>query len=254
MAALGTGGLAQAFTVPNFSGPGVSVPGYPDFWAANYEGSLTSSHGTFTLSVTGNLGSCNGRNVQNCSAAIFNFPSGAYVVGNESVSITANFSSSGQFLSGSYTLYGSLPASSNPSFGKAPTGYSWSAQAPETLLTANLTADTIDSADGALGFKEVFTGGWADQPKFTGGITTESVWLYSLLSGWGSGDDNNVHNSGWNSFLAELKSGRGLKTGTFVGIASIATVPVPAALLLFGSGLAGLGLLRRRKATQPVTA
>jgi len=61
-------------------------------------------------------------------------------------------------------------------------------------------------------------------------------------------------NSDWNSFLAEIKDHTALKGKTFYGIASIATVPLPAGILLLGSGLLGLGGLFRRRAGQPQPA
>jgi hypothetical protein len=254
IAVLGVAGVAEAFTVPSLIGTGVSSPGYPDFWGANVEANLTQSgrgnSATFTLSLAGSTSACSARGtLAACSAAIFNFPSAAYLVGNESINLTATFNSSGQLLSGTYAISGSLPASSSPTFGSSPAGYSWGSQPTQTLLTANLTADTVNSGSQALGFSATFTGGWADTPQFTGGNTTESVWLYSLLSGRDETSGQNMGNSAWNSFLAQLKSGSGLKANTFYGIASIATVPIPGAVWLLGSGLAGLGaMLRRRRA------
>jgi hypothetical protein len=246
---LSVGGAAHALTVPNFGGPGVPSPGYPDFWGANVGATLTqNNNGTFTLSVIGSTAACgSSKTFANCNAAIFNFPGASYFVGNETMNITANFSASGIFSSGTYTITGSLPASSNPTIGTAPTGVSWGAQGTETLLTANLTADTIDSTDEALGFREVITGGWADQAQFISG-SAESVWLYSLLSGFNMDSGDNTKNAAWNNFLAELKSGHGLKGNSFAAIGSIATVPLPGALWLLGGGLFGLaGLARRRR-------
>jgi len=250
---LAVAGVAHADTVPIFGGPGVPSPGFPDFWGTNGDATLTRNrNGSFTLSVVG-------------SAANFNIPGASYRVGNGTMNITAIFSSKGVFTSGTYTLTGSLPASSSPTSGSAPTGFSWGAQPTETLLTANFTADAVDSSDEALGFTEIITGGWADQAQFTSG-GPESVWLYSLLSGTGmdSEDSGNDHclrsdsmcmngfrgkrRSSWDKFLADLVSGQRLTPKTLVAIGSIATVPLPGAAWLLGTGLAGLiGLAHRRR-------
>ena len=242
-------GVAHAITVPGFIGTGVPPPGYPDFWGANVDATLTrNKNGSFTLSVLGNTAACgSSKTLANCSAALFNFPAGAYLVGNETLNLTANFSSGGMFTSGSYTITGSLPASSNPTLGMAPPNVGWGAQGNETLLTATLTGDAIDSTDAALGFAATITGGWADQKQFTSG-SPESVWLYSLVSGLSMTSGDSTANKAWNNFLAELQSGHLTKGASFVAIGSIATVPLPGVVMLFGSGVMGLlGLARRRR-------
>jgi hypothetical protein len=245
LAAVLTTGVAHAFTVPDFKGPDPSIgsPGYPDFWAANYSASLTAnSQGTvYTLSIAGS----------NPNIGVFNFPNSSYLVGNEQVKLTANFDSHGNLLtsmSNTYEIDGSLASSSNPLFGSKPNGVSWSTQPVEKLFSASLTGVTVDSKDEALGFKSTNFGGWANQKQFTGGSTTESVWLYSLLSPLASFNSAiNTANNDWNSFLSEIKNHSALKAKTFYGIASIATVPLPASLLLLCSGLLGLGVFRRRE-------
>jgi hypothetical protein len=257
VAALAAAGVANAFAVPDFQGtdPSIGSPGYSDFWAGNAQATLTgNSNGTFTLSIIGNsqTSGCGSQHGGNCSAAIFNFPSGAYLVGNESINITANFSSTGVLSGGTYEIDGSLASSSNPTIGSAPSGFQWSTVPVQKLFSTSLTAVTVDSTDGALGFKTANFGGWANQQQFTGGSTSESLWLYAITqwnNSWNQNNNLNMGNAAWNSFLAEIKGHTQLKGATFTNIASIATVPIPGALWLFGSGLAALGArFRRRKA------
>ena len=249
-------GIAHAFTVPNFTGTNSNIgsPGYPDFAAANFSASLTSnSQGTvYTLSIQGS----------NPNVGVFNFQNADYLVGNESIKLTASFDSHGNLLTGggyndSYEIDGSLAASSSPSVGSPPKGYSWAAQPVETLFNATLTGVTVDSKDEALGFGSTNFGGWANQKQFTGtsGKDSESVWLFSLLSPFASYNSQvNTANTQWNNFLAQIKSHSTLKGNTFYGIGSIATVPLPAAILLFASGLLGLGGSLRRRQGQPLPA
>jgi len=275
--ALGASAAAQAYTDPGFSAPGIAPPGYPGFVSGVLSGSLTAS-----LAWNGNAdGHHDGAFQLIISdegpqfAGVFNFPSGAYLVGgnNANVKIEANFDSTGHLLTGAgftntYSITGNLPASNNPSFGTAPGGFSWGAQPFETLFSANLTSFGVDSTDEALGFNTNNFGGWANPFEFTGGNTVESLWLYALINtgnvycvGPRAGNNCNnppsqtgtfpfsTSNSAWNTFLNELKNHSNLKAATFTGLGEIATVPVPAAIWLLGSALAGLGGgFRRRKA------
>jgi hypothetical protein len=253
VAALAVAGAAHAATNPPFSAPGVSSPGYPDFISGNYEATLTSSMETvgktketvFTLSISGsdpNLG-------------VFNFPGADYLAGNETISLTANFTSTGQLITGlsnTFKVTGSLPASSNPTYGTAPAGFSWSAQPNETLFSATLTGYGVDSTHEGLGFVATDFGGWADQKQFTNGSTTESLWLFELssllpASSGTSQIQSLTNNAGWNAFLAELKSGSALKAADFYLLGGIATVPLPAAFWLLLSGIAAVGVIGRRR-------
>jgi len=262
VATLAIAATAHAFPVPDFDGRNQSVPkpGYPDFWSVDLSGSLTgNSSGTvYTLTLEGS----------GQDAGIFNFPHGAYLIGNEEVQITAHFDSTGHLLTSlanTYEIDGSLAAWSDPSFGTKPAGVSWAAQPVEKLFSTDLTGLTFDMKDQALGFKTTNFGGWANQQQFTGDVTSESLWLYSLLSDHKGkhghhgdhGDDEGKNQSAegwgwpraneWRAFLDELEDHKHLKNHTFNGIASIATVPLPGAIWLLASGLAGIGGFFRRR-------
>jgi hypothetical protein len=256
LAALAASGAAQAYVDPPFSAPGVVGPGYPAFVSANSEAELTSSIQTvnnvkqtvYTFTI-----SASDQNV-----GIFNFRGGAYIVGNESIKVTANFDSTGHLLTSlanTYEIDGSLNASNNPDFGNAPGGVKWATQPVEKLFSVGLTNVGVDSTHEGLGFTTNNFGGWANQKQFTGGSTSESLWLFQMASQnlLPESESNqsgvfpySTSNSAWNNFLAELKSHSGLKSASFGAIGSIATVPLPAAIWLLGSGLAALGGFRRR--------
>jgi hypothetical protein len=272
LAALSVGGTASAFTVVPFSdAPNdqsginntvVPAPGYPDFWSYNGSGDLSQAKhgGNFTFTYTDTYSA---RGCPTC-AAVFNFPSGAYAVSNLSLTLTAIFAPSGQFLSGSYTIGGSLPPSSMPTYGSSPPGKSWTTTT-SPLFTATLTGANVDFTHDALGFKTSSFGGWANQPQFAG-PGPESIWIYSQLTCQTSNQSSplctantnpssNSSMSLWVSFLHQLKNDNLNVTGKFGGLAAIATVPLPGAVWLFGSGLVGLGgMLRRRRHKNVETA
>ena len=252
LAALAVG--SQAFAINNANVP---PPGYPDFWSKSGSATLTQSKSnhdfTFTYTDIFNSKSC-----PSC-AAIFNFPLGAYSVGNLDLTLTAVFGPNGQFLSGNYSITGSLPGWNNPTYGAKPPNVFWNAVPNQTLFTATLTGANVNPYTEELGFTTSNFGGWANQPQFATSNAHESVWLYAQASCQTANQNlpycsNSTSNSFWDSFMAQLKNGNLNITGSFSGIASIATVPIPAAALLFGSGLAGLGAALRRRRAAAVAA
>jgi hypothetical protein len=278
---------AQALTVPSFTPspgqPAVGNTGYPDFWSADYSASLSKTNSsTYTLSI---MGSNMNLDQKNGVSTLFNFQNASYQVvpGTETLNITANFSTTGVFQSGSLEIDGALNPWNNPTLGTPPAGFqnakapyntsstTWQNNAVPTqkLFSATLTNVAVDSADEGLGFSINNFGGWADQKAFTNN-GVESLWLYAICSnqpvcgysgkqaqtfanslGWA----DSTGNSAWNTFLAEIKGHSTLVANQFYDIASIATVPLPAAGLLLFSGL-GLGgmVARRRRRAEPAAA
>jgi hypothetical protein len=167
-------------------------------------------------------------------------------VGDATVNYQANFNAQGQLitsidgikLNNTLEITGSLPAGT---FGST----SWTDQPNQVLLSANLlgvnqtssTPDAIGTSNGnALGFNTQFTGGWAaNNPGLTGGSTAESLWLLGL-----NPDFQN---------LVNFVDGKGvLSPWSTYNVVSIASVPVPAAVWLFGTGLLALFGGRRKSA------
>jgi hypothetical protein len=258
LVALAAGGHALANTGCQINCANVPQPGYPDFWSQSGSATLTQAphHGNFTFTYTDIF---NSKTCPSC-AAIFNFPAGAYLVGNLDLTLTAVFGTNGQFLSGNYSISGTLPGWSSPTYGTRPRGVNWNPVTPtQTLFSETLTGANVNMSTEELGFTTSNFGGWANQNQFTGGSKNESVWLYAQLSCQTANQNqpycsDRTNYSFWNSFLAQLKNGNLNVTGNFSGLASISTVPIPGAALLFSSALAGLAAFRRRRAGVAVAA
>lgn len=235
---------ALVFLLPMFastgSAAGIADTSLPAFWNINdtvlvreqsIATSPTTSDNYWTLTGTGSS----------------SFLMGNFVpVGNATVQYQANFNAQGQLITSihgiSLTNYlaisGSLPAGA---FG----GTSWTAQSNQLLLSANLMGinktngpDPIGtSGENAFGFNTHFTGGWAaNNPGLTGGSQDESLWLTS--------SDPNFHN------LVSFLEGKGAlgSWSSYNNAISMASIPVPAAVWLFGTGLLAV-FGGRRKST-----
>jgi hypothetical protein len=231
-------GIAQASSVPIFSAPGIASPGYPNFTAVNYSVSLTgSAKSGFTLSIE----------EYDPNIGVFNSKNGSLLVSQEVIELVAHFDSTGHLLTNkdnSLEIEGSIAAWMQPS-GKHP---SWNGDLRsareekhgETLLFgADLTGFGVDAKDEALGFSTSDFSGWAAQ--FAPKNSSESLWLYSILSSNGGGIFSGLQGNGaWNQFLVDLEDHKKLKPMTFYGIGSIATVPLPSTAILLLGGLIGL--------------
>lgn len=175
-------------------------------------------------------------------------------VSGGSVIYQANFNAEGKLitqigdksLSNFLQIQGALSAGSHGST-------SWSDLPFQTLLRAELwdsdpgngTPDVIGTFGGfALGFNTHFTDGWvANNPGLTGGSTGESLWLLGLSSGFNKlvrALDGNASNGTLASLIGSSK--------TIDDVTSIAAVPLPGAVWLYGTGLM-IFLASRRKAT-----
>ncbi len=249
-----TAGIANAaITTPYpFTAPGIVEVSYPYFLDSSESISMkkmgSGSNVYWEMSGKGS------------STSLFGASNNSYNLGKDSVKYVANFDVNGKLITsiGNKTLNnyleirGTLPAGS---IGNT----SWNALSNQLLLSATLldtdfgngTPDLIGNYSGnALGFKTQFTGGWApSQPGLTGGSTGESLWLFANT----------------NDFKTLVKALDGINSNgtlsSLIGkskkidkVSSVASVPVPGAVWLFGTGLMTLLASRRKSAGQKVIA
>lgn len=164
-------------------------------------------------------------------------PSAVYTVKGGEFSLTANFT----VANGVPTLSSSNPGSVSI------TGYipDWVPLTPgavdsvtttaQNLFTADLTGfgwdSVVDSSPTSVAFKTAANStGWASQ--FNNPPSEESIYLSGLPVG---------------QFMDQFRNTAPLVRVTYNNVSAVTTVPVPAAVWLFGSALAALSVVRRRK-------
>jgi hypothetical protein len=246
--------------IPSNSTKGIVAPSFPNFVGINdtvkvvqkFNSGGTNSYWSLTGSgTTSILDSLNGKTFTS-----YNLGGGDPMNNNYKTSYVANFDANGklittfegQGLSNTLTIYGSLQAGR---FGNT----SWAAQPNELLLSANLTGGTIPNQVGtygsfAIGFNTQFTGGWAaDNLGLTGGSTGESLWLAGISADFAKlvkALDGNISNGTMSTLFSSNK--------TIKGVFSVASVPVPGAVWLFGTGLMTFFAGRRKSAAAKLAA
>lgn len=154
-------------------------------------------------------------------------PSSSYAITNSTVNLTANFNAPvgnalPVFTSGQLSIQGDIPSWDVPGIA-APTN--------TNLYTADLSGYYVDpvgtgGSKGSLGFSTTNAGGWASAFQT---VPTESVYLY----------DFNVP-----GLISTFYSSK-IKTATWAQATQVTTVPIPAALWLFGSALGIISGFRR---------
>jgi hypothetical protein len=213
-----------ALTPPNLDvGAGVPEAGFPSFYSfQDIKVGLTKtgsgSGATYKLTADYAPSGSNNYNVFWLTDTI-----GGDIT-NGASNLVANFNSSGTFTGGTLTITGTISSLNVNVPGLT-------LPAPNsTLYTANLTgfgSDTTNNATPAsIGFSTVATGGWAAQFQ----TVTESVYLF----------DFNVAN-----LMASFRNPR-FTSGIWNNASQYVTVPVPAALWLFGSAIAVFSRFRSR--------
>lgn len=249
-----TAGMANAaVTTPYpFTAPGVGSASYPYFLDSGESVSMkkmgTGANIYYQLSGKGS------------TTSLFGSDTNFYKLTKDNVKYVANFDVNGKLitsignktLSNTLEIRGALPAGSigNTHWNKLSNQLLLSA----TLLdsdSANGTPDLIGNYGGnALGFKTQFTGGWAaNQPGLTGGSIGESLWLFSSSTSFQNlvkALDGISSNGTLSSLIGNGKS--------FTKVSSVASVPVPGAVWLFGTGLVTLLANRRKSAGLKVNA
>lgn len=218
--------------LPDLNVPGIAPAGYANF----------SDAASITLTKQGSMDGTGGYLLTATSTGatgpfVFQYdPSTSFNV-NGTFNLSATFNSTGTFIGGNVGITGTIPGYNGP--GNAGTV----ATASQNLFSANLSAFNVDiaspSSNDALGFttdKASFSG-WASQFAAN---SNESVYLYAF----------GAHG------LMSLFTNPRFTPGSSITLQgqAVTTVPIPAAVWLFGSSLAFLtGVGARRKKAAPAS-
>ena len=190
-------------------------------------GNVAANAGGYALTLNG------GGNInffQNSSSASVSGVS----ANSTSYHLVANFASNGTFIptGSALTVNGTVGAISGVA---GTTGL---------LYSADLTGVGYNSATGELGFNTHFNDNtaWSKNAVFNGGSQGEVVYLFDQ-AGLSSGHGN------LSGLISALNAGTpGNAVGALHGIQSIASVPLPLPVVLFGTGLTALmGFARKRR-------
>jgi hypothetical protein len=149
--------------------------------------------------------------------------SGNYTVINNSYFLNAEFTSAGKLVSGSLSIFGDVLGVPG---------------ANGLLLSEQLTKFGYNASQTAIGFDTIFTGGYADQPRFTGGSGGDVSYLF--------GQPGSGSLGGLISEFADL-SKHPFSNISFSNVTALTAVPLPLPAVLFVSGLTALlGMGRKR--------
>ncbi|MFM8330567.1 MAG: VPLPA-CTERM sorting domain-containing protein [Candidatus Methylumidiphilus sp.] len=219
--------FGQAATDLPWDVDNIPNPGFPNFDNTTTV-KLTKTNST-TFKVTA---------IQSAGDFSFQYsPSAVYTVKGGTFSLTANF-----------TVANGVPSLSSSNPGSVSiTGYipDWVPLTPgavdsvtttaQNLFTANLSGfgwdSVVDGSPTSVAFKTAADStGWAAQ--FNKPPSEESIYLSGLPVA---------------QFIDQFKNTAPLVRVTYTGVHTVTTVPVPAAVWLFGSALAAFSVVRRRK-------
>ncbi|MEK7322147.1 MAG: VPLPA-CTERM sorting domain-containing protein [Pseudomonadota bacterium] len=198
-----------ASVVPDFNISGVPDAGFPHF-EDKVKLSLSKSGKDWKFTAVNTTG----------TQLFQKNPTQSYNITSPSFSLTALFDSSLNFKNGTMAIKGKIP-----SLGVNSTTNLWTA----TLSNFGFDINPFDGSPISLGWKTTNMTGWGVTAGYAFG-TPESVYLY---------------NFGLSS-LANMFYGHHGSSFSNVTATALTTVPVPAAVLLLGSGLIALFGLRRR--------
>ena len=221
---------SYTYPLPNFSSP--AAPG-EGFATIDSVASLASTgSGTYTFSISGSTGNTGALNLTNTAAL---------AVSGEQVSLNVYLQKSGS----GYVLNSSK--TSTYSVTGTVSGVSGT-----NLFSENLTGTPVFTTSGGtayMGFSTDDLTGSAYN-KYGNGSTGETLFLYASSTSVAQGLSQGGlvgSSAAWTALINALSTGGNLSAESLSNIGAYATVPLPLPATLLLSGLAGLGMLVRRK-------